>query len=101
MIATAFTKKPQATLSGFSYGTSYFFQVLATTPEHVPEGLPSQVIQFDMPILSGTAAVVDPLTSGGLPSDPSDPADPVSHDVAVLDKPLCVVKNIQFSSKKI
>lgn len=101
LIATAFTKKPQATLSGFSYGKSYFFQVLATTPEHVPEGLPSQVIQFDMPILSGTAATVDPLTSGGLPSDPADPADPDSHDVAVLDKPLCVVKNIQFSTKKI
>lgn len=47
----AFTQEPKATLSGFSYGKSYFFQILATTPEHIPEGLPSEVIQFDMPIL--------------------------------------------------
>lgn len=89
-----FTKEPKASLSGFSYGKTYFFQILATTSEHVPEGVPSEVVQFDLPILGGTGSLDMALTGGLLTTD-----EP--HGTAILDQPLCFVKNIQVSTKKI
>lgn len=46
-----FTQEPKASIGGLAYGKTYFFQIMATTPEHVPEGLPTEVIQYDLPIL--------------------------------------------------
>lgn len=90
-----FTTEPKASLSWFSYGKTYFFQILATTPEHIPDGLPSEVIQFDLPILGGTGLISQPLSGSALTTD-----EP--HGAAVIhDAPTCVVKNIQFSTKKI
>lgn len=94
--AVAFTTEQKATLTGFSYGKSYFFQILATTPEHLPEGLPSQVIQFDLPILGGEGLSGQVLSGSLLTSDEPHPVAPV-----IVDQPTCVVKNIQFGTKKI
>lgn len=94
LAGTVFTSEPKASLSGFSYGKSYFFQILATTPEHVPQGVPSQVVQFDLPILWWTGSLAQALTESGLTTD-----EP--HGAAVLDQPLCIVTNIQFTTKKI
>lgn len=46
-----FTEEPKASIGNLAYGKTYFFQIMATTPEHIPEGLPSEVIQYDLPIL--------------------------------------------------
>lgn len=46
-----FTQEAKASIGNLAYGQSYFFQIMATTPEHIPQGLPSEVIQYDLPIL--------------------------------------------------
>ncbi len=94
LAGVVFTTEPKASLSGFSYGKSYFFQILATTPEHIPEGVPSDIVQFDLPILGGTGSLATALTGGLLTTD-----EP--HGTAILDQPLCFVKNIQVTTKKI
>lgn len=102
--AVTFTTEQKATLTGFSYGKSYFFQILATTPEHLPEGLPSQVIQFDLPILGGEGSLGSALTSSSLTTDePLESTGTTLHPAApvIVDQPTCVVKNIQFGTKKI
>lgn len=90
-----FTQEPKASIGSLAYGKSYFFQIMATTPEHIPEGLPSEVIQYDLPILWGTGSLALALSGNLLTTD-----EP--HAVApVLDVPTCVVKNISFTTKKI
>lgn len=91
LTAVAFTTGTQLSLSGFSYGKQYFFQVLATTPEHVPEGLPSKVMNFTLPIPGGVWWSGEPL----VPTDLSQ----IEHPAPEIQT--CTVQNIQFQTKKI
>lgn len=59
MIVTTGTN---ALLSGLTYGREYFFQIYATTADQRPQGLPSEIFAYTMPIAEGKAPEADLLT---------------------------------------
>lgn len=88
MIVTTGTN---ALLSGLTYGREYFFQIYATTADQRPQGLPSEIFAYTMPIAEGKAPEADLLTWTVLDSQhPSAPK-----------LPSCIVKNIKLTTEKI
>lgn len=86
-----------AILSGFTYGKEYFFQVFATDAGYVPEGIPSEVVNFVMPIATGTAPETPALSGGVLIQEEEEVV--VEHPAAKL--PSCSVQNIKVTTQKI
>lgn len=80
-----------ALLSGLTYGKEYFFQIYATTADQKPQGLPSEVVSYKMPITQWNAPELQALTGTAL--DPEHPSAP--------KLPTCVLKNIKLSTEKI
>lgn len=89
---TAITKETTATLSGFTYGKDYFFKIQPLNIQNIADGLPSDVLEFTMPIASWTGPNQTALSASGLEMTPD-------HPTAAL--PTCVVKNIKVSTQKI
>ena len=89
---TAITKETTATLSGFTYGKDYFFKIQPLNIQNIADGLPSDVLEFTMPIASWTGPNQTALSASGLEMAPD-------HPTAAL--PTCVVKNIKVSTQKI
>lgn len=90
-----------AILSGFTYGKEYFFQVLGVTNDNIPEGLPSEVISFVMPVATGTAPTKEALSGSAL-VEPQPEATTESQEMPSAPKlPTCVIKNIKVSTEKI
>ncbi|MBF0981497.1 hypothetical protein HXK74_02570 [Candidatus Gracilibacteria bacterium] len=92
LAGTAITKETTATLSGFTYGKDYFFKIQPLNIQNIADGLPSDVLEFTMPIASGTGPNQTALSASGLEMTPD-------HPTAAL--PTCVVKNIKVSTQKI
>ena len=89
---TAITKETTATLSGFTYGKDYFFKIQPLNIQNIADGLPSDVLEFTMPIASWTGPNQIALSASGLEMAPD-------HPTAAL--PTCIVKNIKVSTQKI
>ena len=89
---TAITTGTVAMLSGFTYGKDYFFKIQPLNTANIPDGVPSDVLEFTMPIASGTGPNQNSLSASGLEITPD-------HPTAAL--PTCVVKNIKVSTQKI
>ena len=89
---TAITTGTVAMLSGFTYGKDYFFKIQPLNTANIPDGVPSDVLEFTMPIASGTGPNQTALSASGLEMTPD-------HPTAAL--PTCVVKNIKVSTQKI
>ena len=89
---TAITTGTVAMLSGFTYGKDYFFKIQPLNTANIPDGVPSDVLEFTMPIASGTGPNQTALSASGLEISPD-------HPTAAL--PTCVVKNIKVSTQKI
>ena len=89
---TAITKETTATLSGFTYGKDYFFKIQPLNIQNIADGLPSDVLEFTMPIASWTGPNQTALSASGLEMTPD-------HPTAAL--PTCIVKNIKVSTQKI
>lgn len=92
LAGTAITKETTATLSGFTYGKDYFFKIQPLNIQNIADGLPSDVLEFTMPIASWTGANQTALSASGLEMTPD-------HPTAAL--PTCIVKNIKVSTQKI
>ena len=92
LAGTAITKETTATLSGFTYGKDYFFKIQPLNIQNIADGLPSDVLEFTMPIASWTGPNQTALSASGLEMTPD-------HPTAAL--PNCVVKNIKVSTQKI
>ena len=92
LAGTAITKETTATLSGFTYGKDYFFKIQPLNIQNIVDGLPSDVLEFTMPIASWTGPNQTALSASGLEMTPD-------HPTAAL--PTCVVKNIKVSTQKI
>ena len=92
LAGTAITKETTATLSGFTYGKDYFFKIQPLNIQNIADGLPSDVLEFTMPIASWTGPNQTALSASGLEMAPD-------HPTAAL--PTCVVKNIKVSTQKI
>ena len=92
LVGTAITKETTATLSGFTYGKDYFFKIQPLNIQNIADGLPSDVLEFTMPIASWTGPNQTALSASGLEMAPD-------HPTAAL--PTCVVKNIKVSTQKI
>lgn len=92
LAGTAITKETTATLSGFTYGKDYFFKIQPLNIQNIADGLPSDVLEFTMPIASWTGPNQTVLSASGLEMTPD-------HPTAAL--PTCVVKNIKVSTQKI
>lgn len=92
LAGTAITKETTATLSGFTYGKDYFFKIQPLNIQNIADGLPSDVLEFTMPIASWTGPNQTALSASGLEIAPD-------HPTAAL--PTCVVKNIKVSTQKI
>lgn len=92
LAGTAITKETTATLSGFTYGKDYFFKIQPLNIQNIADGLPSDVLEFTMPIASWTGPNQTALSASGLEMTPD-------HPTAVL--PTCIVKNIKVSTQKI
>lgn len=92
LAGTAITKETTATLSGFAYGKDYFFKIQPLNIQNIADGLPSDVLEFTMPIASWTGPNQTALSASGLEMTPD-------HPTAAL--PTCVVKNIKVSTQKI
>ncbi|MBB1543704.1 MAG: hypothetical protein HG456_002975 [candidate division SR1 bacterium] len=92
LAGTAITKETTATLSGFTYGKDYFFKIQPLNIQNIADGLPSDVLEFTMPIASGTGPNQTALSASGLEMTPD-------HPTAAL--PTCIVKNIKVSTQKI
>ena len=88
----AITKETTATLSGFTYGKDYFFKIQPLNIQNIADGLPSDVLEFTMPIASWTGPNQTALSASGLEMTPD-------HPTAAL--PTCIVKNIKVSTQKI
>lgn len=88
----ALTTGTSAILSGFTYGKSYFFQVQPVDAQNIPDGVPSEVMEYIMPIATGANPNLTALVASGLEITP---------DHAVAPMPTCVVKNIKTSTTKI
>ena len=89
---TAITTGTVAMLSGFTYGKDYFFKIQPLNTANIPDGVPSDVLEFTMPIATGTGPNQTALSASGLEMTPD-------HPTAAL--PTCVVKNIKVSTQKI
>lgn len=89
---TAITTGTVAMLSGFTYGKDYFFKIQPLNTANIPDGVPSDILEFTMPIASGTGPNQTALSASGLEISPD-------HPTAAL--PTCVVKNIKVSTEKI
>lgn len=92
LAGTAITTGTVATLSGFTYGKDYFFKVQPLNAENIVDGLPSDVLEFTMPIASWIGPNQTALSASGLDIAPDHPTAPL---------PTCVVKNIKVSTQKI
>lgn len=92
LAGTAITKGTTATLSGFTYGKDYFFKIQPLNIQNIADGLPSDVLEFTMPIASWTGPNQTALSASGLEMAPD-------HPTAAL--PTCIVKNIKVSTQKI
>lgn len=92
LAGTAITKETTATLSGFTYGKDYFFKIQPLNIQNIADGLPSDVLEFTMPIASWTGPNQTALSASGLEMTPD-------HPTAAL--PTCIVKNIKVSTQKI
>lgn len=92
LAGTAITKETTATLSGFTYGKDYFFKIQPLNIQNIADGLPSDVLEFTMPIASWTGPNQTALSASGLEMTPD-------HPTAALTT--CVVKNIKVSTQKI
>lgn len=92
LAGTAITKEITATLSGFTYGKDYFFKIQPLNIQNIADGLPSDVLEFTMPIASWTGPNQTALSASGLEMAPD-------HPTAAL--PTCIVKNIKVSTQKI
>ena len=92
LAGTAITKETTATLSGFTSGKDYFFKIQPLNIQNIADGLPSDVLEFTMPIASWTGPNQTALSASGLEMAPD-------HPTAAL--PTCVVKNIKVSTQKI
>ena len=92
LVGTAITKETTATLSGFTYGKDYFFKIQPLNIQNIADGLPSDVLEFTMPIASWTGPNQTALSASGLEMAPD-------HPTAAL--PTCIVKNIKVSTQKI
>ncbi len=92
LVGTAITKETTATLSGFTYGKDYFFKIQPLNIQNIADGLPSDVLEFTMPIASWTGPNQTALSASGLEMTPD-------HPTAAL--PTCIVKNIKVSTQKI
>lgn len=92
LAGTAITKETTATLSGFTYGKDYFFKIQPLNIQNIADGLPSDVLEFTMPIASWTGPNQTAISASGLEMAPD-------HPTAAL--PTCIVKNIKVSTQKI
>lgn len=92
LAGTAITKETTVTLSGFTYGKDYFFKIQPLNIQNIADGLPSDVLEFTMPIASWTGPNQTALSASGLEMAPD-------HPTAAL--PTCIVKNIKVSTQKI
>lgn len=92
LAGTAITKETTATLSGFTYGKDYFFKIQPLNIQNIADGLPSDVLEFTMPIARWTGPNQTALSASGLEIVPD-------HPTAAL--PTCIVKNIKVSTQKI
>ena len=92
LAGTAITKETTAMLSGFTYGKDYFFKIQPLNIQNIADGLPSDVLEFTMPIASWTGPNQIALSASGLEMAPD-------HPTAAL--PTCIVKNIKVSTQKI
>ena len=92
LAGTVITKETTATLSGFTYGKDYFFKIQPLNIQNIADGLPSDVLEFTMPIASWTGPNQTALSASGLEMTPD-------HPTAAL--PTCIVKNIKVSTQKI
>lgn len=92
LAGTAITKETTATLSGFTYGKDYFFKIQPLNIQNIADGLPSDVLEFTMPIASWTGPNQTALSASGLEMTPDHPT---------AELPTCVVKNIKVSTQKI
>ena len=92
LVGTAITKETTATLSGFTYGKDYFFKIQPLNIQNIADGLPSDVLEFTMPIASWTGPNQTAISASGLEMAPD-------HPTAAL--PTCIVKNIKVSTQKI
>ena len=92
LAGTAITKETTAMLSGFTYGKDYFFKIQPLNIQNIADGLPSDVLEFTMPIASWTGPNQTALSASGLEMTPD-------HPTAAL--PTCIVKNIKVSTQKI
>ena len=92
LAGTAITKETTAMLSGFTYGKDYFFKIQPLNIQNIADGLPSDVLEFTMPIASWTGLNQIALSASGLEMAPD-------HPTAAL--PTCIVKNIKVSTQKI
>ena len=92
LAGTAITKETTAMLSGFTYGKDYFFKIQPLNIQNIADGLPSDALEFTMPIASWTGPNQIALSASGLEMAPD-------HPTAAL--PTCIVKNIKVSTQKI
>ena len=92
LAGTAITKETTATLSGFTYGKDYFFKIQPLNIQNIADGLPSDVLEFTMPIASWTGPNQTALSASGLEMTPDHPT---------AARPTCIVKNIKVSTQKI
>ena len=92
LAGTAITKETTAMLSGFTNGKDYFFKIQPLNIQNIADGLPSDVLEFTMPIASWTGPNQIALSASGLEMAPD-------HPTAAL--PTCIVKNIKVSTQKI
>lgn len=82
------TQETKLMLSGFTYGKNYYFQVIPLNAENIADGIPSEIMEFMMPISTGAGP--DLIALSGAEFD---------HPSAEL--PTCVVKNIKVATQKI
>jgi len=73
--------------------------VLGVTNDNIPEGLPSEVISFVMPVATGTAPTKEALSGSAL-VEPQPEATTESQEMPSAPKlPTCVIKNIKVDKK--
>lgn len=75
--------------------------MLGVTNDNIPEGLPSEVISFVMPVATGTAPTKEVLSGSAL-VEPQPEATIESQEMPSAPKlPTCIIKNIKVSTEKI
>lgn len=105
---TDFAQGPNHDVSVAPWKT-YEFRVYATTPEHIAEGVPSEVSEFKYTGLSGEEPDVNPFDEHNRPDDPEATWEVVpivytwvvAEEHYVPDAPTCIITSIQFETQQI